>query len=92
MMFLRNVKVSHDTLGEGTIIEQTEDKIKVSFTCTEKWFKYPQAFEKGVLYTDEEQAFLYICGEIEERRKNLRKCAEEKELILEQQNIFKPNS
>ncbi|MEG2688660.1 MAG: hypothetical protein RSA24_05780, partial [Clostridia bacterium] len=51
-MFLINKSVTHKSLGEGVVTEQTDDKIVVKFESRTITMQYPGAFMEFLTTTD----------------------------------------
>jgi hypothetical protein len=83
-------KVKHNVFGEGKVIRQDGDYVIVSFKNEEKRFKYPEAFKKFLVLSNDElmaniQTEIKIKEEkeINERKELTRKIIEEDKLQAE---------
>lgn len=85
-MKLVNQYVSHDSFGQGQIVDQTETFIEVSFPCGKKKFVYPDAFGSFLILEDEQTADLVddIKQEVKLERKLERKELEKQRAIEEE--------
>ena len=84
-MDLLNLKVSHKTFGIGTVTEQQESLIVVSFNAGEKRFQYPEAFD-GFLTIADSDISNTICALISEKKASQIRVQLESEQKREQEN------
>src|SRR5699024_4019979 len=88
-MNLINEKITHDTFGTGSIIEQDESFITVDFEEDLKKFVYPDSIGTYVMLTNEKKAkkLEKVVSEQEAIERELEKKRREKEeaLLLQQQ-------